>query len=666
MGETVKARLLFLILLPLVILTATYAQTTDSWQQVLGNVMTLEDELPEDWEELMVQMEELAERPRDINQMTRDDWEALPFLTPLMVEQLVEYRERYGAMKSMNELRMLTALDEPRRQLLQRFFFVGEEQPESFPSLEQIAQYGRHELMAYARIPTYERKGDRNGYAGYRYKHWLRYQFNYNDYVKAGFLGAQDAGEPFFSNKNSAGYDFYSFYLQVSRYRCVETAVVGKYKLSAGLGLVVNNGFSLGKLAMLTQLGRTVKTVRAHSSRSTDYLQGVAATLRLSEPLTATAFVSYRPLDATLNSDGTARTLVADGYHRTPNELAKKNNTHAAEAGLNLRYSRGRLHGGFTAVYSHLDRRLQPPTTQLYRRYQAQGSHFLNASIDYSFASQRLTVGGETAINQDGALATLNNASVLVADGLSLLAVQRFYSYRYTALHARALSNGGQVQNESGALVGLTWTPTPRWRLMGYGDYSYSPWARYHISQSSHAWDYLLQAAYSPRQWTLGARYRLRQRQRDKSGTKTLEDYSEQRGRLWADWQGDGRWTTRTQLDVAVAAASDRGMMVSQTVGYQTAKLRLSGGLGYFVTDSYDSRVYLYELGPLYTFGVSQFSGRGLRYWLMARWQPSQRLQLTAKAGTTSYQDRDVIGTGMQQVDASAMTDIDLQLKWKF
>ena len=661
-----KARPLFLTFLLSVVLTATYAQTAESWQQVLTNVMTLEDEQPEDWEELMTQMEELAEQPRDINQMTRDDWETLPFLTPLMVEQLVEYRDRYGAMKSMNELRMLTALDEPRRQLLQRFFYVGEELPKGFPSLEQIAQYGRHELMAYARIPTYERRGDKGAYAGYRYKHWLRYQFSYNDYVKAGLVASQDAGEPFFANKNWGGYDFYSFYVQVNHWRQVETAVVGKYKVSAGLGLVVNNGFSLGKLAMLTQLGRTVKTVRAHSSRSTDYMQGAAATVRLNDELAATAFVSYRPMDATLDNDGSARTLVTDGYHRTPAELAKKNNTHAAETGLNLRYDHRRWHGGVTALYSHLDRRLQPPKTQLYRRYQAQGRNFLNASIDYSYLSRRLTLSGETAINGNGAMATLNTASLLLGEGLSLLATQRFYSYRYTSLHARALGNGGQVQNESGVLVGLTWTPSPRWRLMGYSDYSYSPWARYRISLSSEAWDHLLQLTYTPNNWTLGARYRLRQRQRDKTGTKTLEDYNEQHARLWADWQDGSVWSTRTQVDGSLFKTDDRGVMVSQNVSYQRGTLRLNGGIGYFVTDSYDSRVYLYESGPLYTFGVSQFSGRGWRYWLMARWQPSRQLMLTAKVGTTNYLDRDVIGSGQQQIDASSMTDIDLQVRWKF
>lgn len=203
-----KLKVVFLILLALTTVLTVGAQRSATWEKWLTMVMSPEDELDEDWEELLIQLEEMAQQPRDINRMTRQQWEALPFLTPLQVEQLVEYRDRYGAMKSMSELRLLTALDEPCRQLLQQFFYVGDEEAPDFPSLDQVAHYGRHELMAYARIPTYERRGDSNGYAGYRYKHWLRYQFSYDDYVKAGLVGSQDAGEPFLAGKNQSGYDF--------------------------------------------------------------------------------------------------------------------------------------------------------------------------------------------------------------------------------------------------------------------------------------------------------------------------------------------------------------------------------------------------------------------------------------------------------------------------
>ena len=86
------------------------------------------------------------------------------------------------------------------------------------PVLKTIAQYGKHEVMGMLKVPFYERKGDASGtdgYLGYPYKHGLRYQFRYGNSVKLGFVASQDAGEPFFGGRNTMGYDFYSFYLQV-------------------------------------------------------------------------------------------------------------------------------------------------------------------------------------------------------------------------------------------------------------------------------------------------------------------------------------------------------------------------------------------------------------------------------------------------------------------
>lgn len=51
------------------------------------------------------------------------------------------------------------------------------------------------------KVPFYERKGDKEGYRGYPYKHWLRYQFHYGDYAKMGVVASQDAGEPFFGGR---------------------------------------------------------------------------------------------------------------------------------------------------------------------------------------------------------------------------------------------------------------------------------------------------------------------------------------------------------------------------------------------------------------------------------------------------------------------------------
>ena len=72
-----------------------------------------------------------------------------------------------------------------------------------------------------------------------------------------------------------------------------------------------------------------------------------------------------------------------------------------------------------------------------------------------------------------GHIATVNNLSFQAAHNLSLLAVQRYYDYQYTALFARSFGDNGTVQNESGLLIGANWGLTRGLSLMAYTDFAY-------------------------------------------------------------------------------------------------------------------------------------------------------------------------------------------------
>ena len=652
----------------LVMSLAAKAQSTYEWETYLRDVVTVEDVGSAAWEEMYEQFCELDQHPMDLNHVSREQLEQVPFLSAQQVEEIMAYLHQYGPMKSLAELQMIRSLDYQRRRLLAYFVAIDDgEQERGFPSLKTMAHYGRHELMATAKVPLYERKGDREAYKGWPYRHWFRYQFSYGDDVKAGLVGAQDAGEPFFANKNRLGYDYYAYYLQLKNWGRLASLVLGKYRVSMGMGLIANNGFAMGKLTSLQNLGRATSTLRAHASRSdADYLQGVGATFTIAKGLSATGFLSYRAMDATLNKDGTAATIVTSGYHRTETELEKKHNLKNTTYGGALRYQGGGFHAGLNAVGTHLDRVLKPNTAVLYRQHAAQGTDFLNFSVDYGYVNPRFAIHGETAMNQNGALATINSLSLQCGSGVSLMALYRFYSFRYTSLYSNSFSDGGAVQNESGLYLGVNWQPSPRWKVMAYSDYAYFPWAKYQVSLSSHAFDNLLQVSYLRNDWTLEARYRLKLRQKDRADKTGLQTITTHRGRLSLSYEG--RWNSRTQLDYTQIASSqqDRGWMVSQNLGYRYRWLRLSGGLGYYHTDNYDSRVYLYESGPLYNYGFSQYSGEGIRYWLMARGEIGKRWIVTAKFGTTDYFDRPVIGSSYQQIDGSSQSDVDLQVRWKF
>lgn len=629
-----------------VIVLGLQAQEQHCWEQYLNQVMNAEDMASEQWQENYDLLCELEQNPININKTTREELEQIPFLSTQQVEALMEYLYRYDSMKSLAELQMIKEIGPQVRKLLECFVYVGDEP-------KQKTRF-RHELVANGRVPFYERKGDKDGYLGDRYRHWLRYQVERGDNMKLGIVASKDAGEPFFTNENKYGYDYYSPYLQLKKMGHLETLVLGNFRTSMGMGMVMNNSFGLGKIAVLQNLGRNATGLRTHSSRSEGYLQGVGATINYGRGIRTTAFVSYAPIDATLNNDGSARTILTSGYHRTETEMEKKHNMHVLKTGGTLRYDVGRMHIALNALYNHLDRELRPNKKQMYNYYKPEGINFMNASIDYGYRGRRWALNGETATDDKGHIATINTISVSTNNNINIMVLQRFYAYQYASLDAQSYSGGGKIQNESGIYVGLSWQPSSTWQLTAYTDYAYHPWPMYRESTASHSVDNMIQCVHTTEKWKLMGRYRLKIKEQEHRTRISIEYSSSQ-------------FSARTQFDggYCTAQKSEFGAMISENVAYTHDWLRLNAGVGYFDTDSSNSRVYLYENGPLYTYSMQQFYGEGIRYWMMLRASIGRKLTFTAKIGVTDYFDRVKISSDNQQIDQSSQTDLDIQVRWR-
>ncbi len=656
------------VLFFLTMLFSVGVSAQDDWHDVLHQWLTAEDMEESYGEETMEQLEELAATPLNLNQTSREELEQLPFLSAQQVEGLVEYLDHYRPVRSLSELHMIKALDLLTCKLLRCFVTVGPEAPRSpWPQWKDISQYGKHTLMITGNIPFYERQGDRNGYLGYRYRHDLRYQFTYNQKIKLGLTAAQDAGEPFFSQHNKWGYDHYSYYFQLRDIGRLRELNIGMYRVQLGLGLVINTGFHLGKLATLQTMGRSTHTLKAHSSRSqAGYLQGVAATVQLSPNWQITSFASRRPLDATLNDDGTVRTLLTDGYHRTPTEIEKKHNTHETDLGTSIGWRKETLYIHANAVYTHFDRSINPQTSALYRQYAAQGSDFFNASVDYGYNNYRWGIAGETAINGRGALAAIHTLTFRPSDNWSLVALHRYYDKRYTAIHARSFCEGSSVQNEHGIYCGTTWQPSTTWQLQAFVDYAHFAWARYRVSTASDAFDTMLSARYNRKKWSLSGRYRLHIRQQDNSTHTAVINKTEHRARFGMDYTLSNQWSLSTQGDGIIykfEGQQSRGFMVSERATWHFRKYQAHALVGWFCTDDYNSRISLYERSVAYAFGFPMYYGRGLRSALLVSAHIGKRLQASGRIGVTKYFNRSVIGSGLQQVCHSSLADLLLQIK---
>lgn len=650
--------------------TSSHTPNAPSWQLYLEQWMTQEDEGDVSWEETYQTLEYLAANPIDINHATKDVLEQLPFLTDTQIEDLQAYIYQYQGLRSWGELMLIESIGYTERMLLPYFATLNNDEATHFPSLKNLLSKGKSTLTLAGNVPLYTRKGDENGYLGYRYRHSLRYTYQYSDYLQVGLVGAQDAGEPFFSNRNAWGYDHYSFYVAIRKLGPLKALMVGRYKVKMGLGLVINNDLGLGKAMAMSGLSRTATTIRPHSSRSSaNYLQGAAATVALSPHIDLTAFASWRKADATLSDDNnTIVTLLKTGYHRTTTEMDKKNNITQTMTGANLYWSNHGWHAGLSGVFTRYDKELQPNTAQRYRQYYPQGNNFWNISASYGYTHHRLSFNGETATGGCNAIATLNALSFRPTTNLTLNLIQRFYGKAYYSLQSESFAEGGRVQNESGVLAGVSWNVNTRWQLSAYTDYAYFPWAKYQAHLASHSWDNFITALYSYRQWQVTARYRLKMRTKDNADKSGMTDETTQRARLSVSFT-QPQWSIKTQADYALShyLTRSQGYMVSQQASIHFPQwLQATALVGYFHTDDYASRLYTYERGLLYSFSFPAYYGKGVRYALFVRGDISKDLMLIGKVGVTNYLDRDHISSGLQQINRSSKTDIELQLRWKF
>lgn len=680
-------RVFFSIVFSLLFLSVG-AQVQHDWEKYFVDLIEMEEVDEDAVSDMYEKLCELEESPLNINTASFDEFVEIPCLSVAQISDIIEFRDRYGELKTMEELAMVPSIGRTLRLFLSCFFVAEKVEEKKWYTKEGFrALPNRHKatVLTSVDVPFYTRNGykedgetGKKAYLGDKYRYNLRYTGQFSNDIKYGFVMAKDAGEPVFSHKNTDGMDYYSYFLNLNNVGRIKQLFIGNYRARFGMGLVMNTNSTFGKQTMLSSVSSVSNLLTGHVSRSdATYLRGVAATVALGKKNTSnifdfTAFYSIRNLDATLNKDGSVSTILSSSYHRTEAEMKKKHNTQQIATGAHLAWKNGGWHAGVTGVYDWFNRDLNPSWDSdgyKYRRYSARGNSFWNVGMDYGYISSRFSFTGESATGGCGAFATLNAVQLKASDNLSLTAIQRFYSYRYYAIQSGAFSDGGKVQNESGLYLGARWNLGKYMIFDGYTDLSYSPWMKYQVHASSYSWDNSLNLSYDREKWNLSARYRMRMKQRDNTDKTALFNRYEHRGRF-VFIRNYSSLSLKTQIDITSVALDEEksyGWMLGETAQYKLGKtLDVSLGVSYFDTDSYDSRIYSYERSMLYSFAMSSCFGEGVRLFLVARSDLGRRWMLMGKLGLTKYFDRDVIGTANQQITSSRQMDLSLQLRYKF
>ena len=693
----VKVKQTVLIIFYLVCVVTANGQNTD-WREVYERIFAADiaEESTEIDEDVMEHLDDIAAHPFNINTITQEQLEELPFLSTNESNAISLYIYRYGGMMTLQELQAIPELSYDKRQLLRYFLYCGEKEKKNSFTLKNILKHGTHDLYYGGKIPTYERRGDAlqpkdGGYLGPAYKHQFRYTFSYNQDLKIGIVGANDSGEQFFAGRNGAGFDFYSFYAQLKnrplgKRFTLGNLVVGRYRAGFGMGLVVNNNFSLGKSTMMSAAIRVPNGFRPHSSTSDgNYFQGLAATFNINHgnatkhcQTKISLFSSIRKIHATVTSD-TISTIINSGYHRTENEMRKKNAASETVIGANLQFEYRKLSVGATATGTFLSKTLMPDKRQAFRRFYPEGRKFFNAGINYAFNGYKLTFMGETAISDSLAVATINTLTYRPIYDFSLTLLHRYFSHNYTVMNARTFSENSLTQDENGIFAGLNWSITRTFSLNYYADYAKFRYPKYQVSFPSQMIENTLLASWHKGEWAVSLRGRLKKREYDNSEKTALVWKNTASVRLQGEFiagkdslnRTDRLMGLRTRLTLQYShydkeGKHSNGFLALVNGGFKPWKwLSLDITAAYFNTDDYYSAIYAYERGMSYNMAYLQLYGKGMRLALSLQSQITSKLSATLKVGSTKYFDRELIGTALEEIQSSRKTDIDFQIKWR-
>ena len=590
-----------------------------------------------DYEQLQTDLYALHESPIDLNNTSDEELTQLYFLSPQQIDAILAYAYRHP-FESLYELRLIPELADYEIRDLLPFVYINRAalNSETINSINTDALYAK-EIFAKAHHELLTRIDARNieAYEGTDPIYTqFRYRFDFRRRVTFGVQLRRPAGG--FARDLQ-----YGAYLQLNNITPhLHTLVAGNFQASFGQGLVLAPVFHSGKSMYVTSVGQQREGLRYYSSVDGEGLHGAGATLRWewnkTTRLDVSALYSMRHAN-----DST--------WH------------HLLGANLTLRHKK--LQVELTAIENLWSDSIHPYTNAKYNRHYFRGRNQAVIGASFRYNHGWFDMFGEVATAQNHQITndqspitkshwgfgTIIGSRFYPTNGISLLALYRYYSPYFDNALGYAFSETSRLGDENGGYLGFDITRLRNWRFIGYGDIFYFSGYKYGLGDATRTlgYDAMAEIQYS---WSKhpsfqggdGGRLSLRLRARQK-GDATYST------RAQFDWV-QGSWSLRTTAEANIIPSKLSTLNSQLTYGYTifqdisySLPLREGRGLGLrlrlqgFDAREWANRIYTYEHDVLYAYSIPAVYGLGGRAYLCLRWQIIPQLALYFRASETVY-----------------------------
>jgi len=669
-------------------------EVQDYFQQLIEIISeNLEGEEEFDYTELGELIDDWQRNPININSEEASVLAQWNIISEYAYQQLQDHILRNGPLLSMLELQSIPGFDPGTIRILQVISVVqGRDIFTQTASLGNLFLHGQNEiyLRGGRNIETAEGYvGDPPDYEGSPDKIYMRLRHRNSNVLSFGFTGEKDAGEAFFKGSNKSGFDYTSAHLSLHNYRpWLPALMLGDFTASFGQGLIMHSGFGAGKSSFVTSIKRSGYPLRPYTSvDENNFLRGAGISIRPMDKLIVTLFGSQNKRDGnliidTIREGGEILEIQTDisslqtaNLHRTASEIADENAIDMTQAGLSISYQYKRSHFGFNVLHSRLSSPLNR-TPDLYNQYYFNGDKLNNASADYGFWLGGLHFFGETAISDNGGLATVNG--LLAGLDRHMLAAILFRSFDrdYQSLSPNAFAEASLANNEVGLYTGLEITPTGRWKIQIYHDIWSNPWLRFRIDSPTEGEEYFARLTYTvKRRLEIYAQYRTKKTglnfTDEGSSIPDVLDQRKSQARLHINNMLDKSIQLRTRLEWSFYSFHEEkqnGFMVYQDFVYKpiSSPWSLSARVTLFDTDDFETRIYTYENDLIYYYAIPAFSDKGSRFYVNLRYKGIRNLTAEIKFARTQWLDMTTIGNGNEEILGNRRLEIRGQLIYRF
>ena len=559
-----------------------------------------------DFEQLQTDLYALHESPIDLNNTSDEELSQLYFLSPQQIDDILMYADRHP-FESLYELRMIPSLTDYEIRDLLPFVKIARSRDHETTTIfpKEVFTHADHELLTRVDARNIE------GYSGDPIYTQLRYRFDYRRRVLFGAQLRRPAG--------GLAQDLeYGAYLQLSDIAPhLHTLVAGNFQASFGQGLVLAPVFHSGKSMYVTSVGQQTNGLRYYSSVDGEGLHGTGATLRW-------------------NRGKTTRLDVSALY-----SMKRANDStwhHLVGANLTLRHKRLELQ--LTAIENIWSDSIHPYRNAKYNQHYFRGRNQAVLGASFRYNHGWFDVFGEFAAaqNQNWGFGTMVGSRFYPTNGVSLVALYRYYSPWFDNALGYAFSETSRINDENGGYIGIELSRWKNWHISGYGDVFYFSGYKYGLGDATKTigYDALIDIRYNGitssrnNDWYISLRARAKQ--------KGISTYA---ARLTFDWQ-QGGWSLRTTADANYVQSY--GISLAQDIAYDftpytlhhtplSIRLRLQG----FDAREWNNRIYCYEHDVLYAFSIPAVYGLGGRAYVCLRWQIIPQLALYFRLSETVY-----------------------------